>query len=247
MSGGIYFCKQLMKRGSGLCCSLLSFFYNLVIDFTYPAFCLLCDKSLSENEDLVCHDCWESLPWLDSCFVPATVLLKCDPSFLFLDSSFALCEYTPQVQKLIHFMKYRGLKKLAFYFGRVVGDYLNKELAFTVDALVPVPLHRKRQSERGYNQAYLLCTAIAEKCSIPVYGYLLERVRYTASQVNMNREERMENVFNAFQLIAGPGSQLKTVALVDDVLTTGSTLNECARILKKAGVEKVICISIARV
>lgn len=113
------------------------------------------------------------------------------------------------------------------------------------DLIVPVPLHPARQRERGFNQAALLAELLSCKISIPARP-VLERVRYTTTQTAFDRAERMENLHGAFRLRKNADVQQLRVLLVDDVLTTGSTLSECARVLKKAGAASVYAVTAAR-
>jgi ComF family protein len=111
--------------------------------------------------------------------------------------------------------------------------------------IIPVPLHPTRQRERGFNQASLLAELLSAEVSIPS-KLLLERVRYTTTQTALDRAERMENLHNAFRLRKNMDVRGLRVLLIDDVLTTGSTLNECARILKRAGAISVHAATAAR-
>src|SRR5205823_5404499 len=111
--------------------------------------------------------------------------------------------------------------------------------------IVPVPLHPTRQRERGFNQAMLLARSLSPRTSLPVVP-ALERVRYTTTQTAFDRAERMENLRNAFRLRPRRDVRGSRVLLVDDVLTTGSTLSECARVLKQAGASSVYAATAAR-
>ena len=113
------------------------------------------------------------------------------------------------------------------------------------DLVVPVPLHPARLRERGFNQAELLAKILAQKINIPL-GCALERIRYTTTQTALDRSERMENSHNAFRLRKNTDVRGLRVLLIDDVLTTGSTLSECARVLKRAGANSVHAATAAR-
>jgi ComF family protein len=151
------------------------------------------------------------------------------------------------VRKLIHEFKYDQRA----YLRHVVGDWLGDLLKdgrvdpAQFDVLVPVPLHPAKQRERGFNQALLLARSFSARTAIPVH-LALERVRYTKTQTAFDRAERMQNLRNAFRLRAGRDVQGLRVLLVDDVLTTGSTLSECARVLKKSGASSVDAATAAR-
>jgi ComF family protein len=118
-----------------------------------------------------------------------------------------------------------------------------RDLSF--DVIVPVPLHAARQRERGFNQAQLLAELLSARTSIPTKP-LLERIRYTTTQTALDRAERIENLHNAFRLRKKADVQALRVLLVDDVLTTGATLSECARVLKRAGALSVYAAIVAR-
>ena len=133
-------------------------------------------------------------------------------------------------------------------FGQTVAGHLaeNDELQKPI-CLLPVPLHARRLQERGYNQSLLLARAIAGKLdNMMLCENVLTRVRYTLPQAKMNREERLKNVRNAFVVQNKQILKDRVVALVDDVMTTGSTLNECARVVRQADAKAVFSITIAR-
>jgi ComF family protein len=113
------------------------------------------------------------------------------------------------------------------------------------DIIVPVPLHPTRQRERGFNQAALLAELLSTRISIPCKR-VLKRIRYTTTQTALDRAERMENLHNAFRLRKNADVRGLHVLLIDDVLTTGSTLSECARVLKRAGAISVHAATAAR-
>jgi ComF family protein len=113
------------------------------------------------------------------------------------------------------------------------------------DLVIPVPLHPARLRERGFNQAELLAKILAQKINIPL-GCALERIRYTTTQTAFDRVERMENLRGAFRLRKKIGVRGLHVLLVDDILTTGSTLSECARVLREAGARSVYAVTAAR-
>jgi ComF family protein len=113
------------------------------------------------------------------------------------------------------------------------------------DVIVSVPLHPTRQRERGFNQAQLLAELLSARISVPC-KLVLERIRYTTTQTALDRAERMENLHNAFRLRKNADVRGLNVLLIDDVLTTGSTLSECARVLKRAGANCVYAATAAR-
>ncbi len=216
------------------------------IDFVYPPLCLLCDQLLQPDEKLVCTLCFAHLPLRVDSDVPADVCrlrLNHPPHF---ERCLALYDYGPAVQKLIHFFKYQGGRALALPFGQALGGSLSASCA-AVDALMPVPLHRSRLRDRGYNQSELLAREAGLCSGVPVWSDVLVRRKTTRSQARMNRQQRLQNLRDAFRVTQPERVAGCRIALVDDVLTTGHTLDECARVLLDAGAAAVITLTIARV
>jgi competence protein ComFC len=219
---------------------------SLPFDFIYPPLCLLCDDYLQAGEELVCRPCFRRLPQLQDPDVPATALrtpLRHPPCF---DRAIALYDYQESTGTIIHFFKYNGGRSLARPLGQALGQAL-LDGGYEVRALVPVPLHASRLRERGYNQSELLARAMAAATGIPVWPQGLRRVVATPPQARMGRQKRLRNLRGAF--IAPDPERLAegSFVLVDDVLTTGHTLDECARVMMSHGAERVIAATIARV
>ncbi len=151
-------------------------------------------------------------------------------------------------QKLVHSLKYDAITKFGIELGRDIGAMMKGQTDVSViGALVPVPLHKLKQRERGYNQSESLCQGIAQVLHRPVALSLVKRLKNTVSQTHLSAEERNQNVGDAFEvspldrhLVHG-----KTLLIVDDVITTGSTIQSVARVLKSAGAAKVIAASAA--
>jgi len=151
------------------------------------------------------------------------------------------------VRDVIHEFKYNRQMHLRHLVARWLRAALDDERLrdFRFAVIVPVPLHPARQRERGFNQASLLAQLLSTHTSIPCKP-LLKRIRYTTTQTALDRSERMENLHNAFRLRKNADVRGLRVLLIDDVLTTGSTLSECARVLKRAGAISVHAATAAR-
>jgi ComF family protein len=162
-------------------------------------------------------------------------------------SSCYLFEKDASLQTVLHLLKYSGMASLGVRLGRDIGERIRTDPLFRdATALVPVPLHRFKRRERGYNQAELLCRGITETTGIPGAASLIVRKRHTISQTHLSLEERTDNVRGAFSAAAGAVSQKGAVIiLVDDVITTGSTILECAEVLRGMGAERVLAASAA--
>lgn len=165
----------------------------------------------------------------------------------FFDELRAPYLYEGPVMDAIHLFKYGGRTGIAEPFGTLMSEYLNKWQNDLPDLLIiPVPLHRKRLRERKFNQSLLIARQVSEKSDNGLDFLTLRRTRETKPQTGLKRNERQKNVRRAFALKDPMNVKGRTILLVDDVATTGSTLNECARVLKKAGVKTVLCLVFAR-
>ena len=193
----------------------------------------------------MCSSCWSALPRLSNPMVAVeTMELPLQAHF---NRSFAVFEYSDAVQKLVHTMKYKGMSHLAARIGDQLAEACSSENATQgIDMLVPVPLHAVRFRERGYNQAELLARQVGTALDVEL-AHALRRVRNTNQQAKFSREQRQENVKDAFKLAKGADVDGKSIALVDDVLTTGSTLSECAKQLASAGAAEVLALTIVRI
>jgi competence protein ComFC len=151
------------------------------------------------------------------------------------------------VRTLIHQFKYSRQVHLRHLLGRMLAEgFRDERLAdLRPDAIVPVPLHPTRKREREFNQAEMLAALAGCRLGLPVEDALL-RTRYTQTQTHYHREERLGNLLGAFALRPGVRVRGRVIALVDDVLTTGSTADACARVLRAAGASAVVVITVAR-
>lgn len=166
-----------------------------------------------------------------------------------LSFDFATSAYRSRgaVRELVHNFKYNKQFHLRHVLGRMLceGFADARVRPLGVDAIVPVPLHPAREREREFNQSAVLAAVAAKKLQVPVLD-CLKRVRYTLTQTHFHREERFENLGGAFALKGRCDLGGRNLALVDDVLTTGSTAHACARVLKDAGASAVVVITVAR-
>jgi len=135
-------------------------------------------------------------------------------------------------QNLLHDLKYRGNRRAGLYLGRLLGQELKHTSLSDCDLMVPVPLHRHRLRQRGYNQSELIARGASEITGIPVAGRFIRRHRYQRSQTSMNRQERFENMARAFTLCDHSGDlHEKKILIIDDIVTTGATLEVCSQLL----------------
>ncbi len=152
--------------------------------------------------------------------------------------------YGEAVAEAIHLFKYSGKADWAVPLGRLMASRVGE--FGSVDAIVPVPLHPRRLREREFNQSLLLAWEVGKRCGAPVLADHLRRLRWTKPQVELSGGERRKNVRRAFGVHNTHGIQGRSILVVDDVLTTGATVNECAHALKRAGARKVFILTLAR-
>jgi ComF family protein len=242
------------KPAAGILKTCLSVLYRGAIlpvrDFIYPPVCLTCDAMLAGGEERVCARCWNSIPGIEPGHPVWTELaakLRAEGVVQDLLSCY-LFEKEGKLQEILHLLKYKGMSSLGELLGREVGKrmLLNPEFR-SPDSLIPVPLNKLKQRERGYNQADAICRGISAETRIRVEGSLLIRRRYTESQTELDRAQRRENVRGAFALSPKRAREVKgrCIVLVDDVITTGSTMSACASELLKNGAERVLAVSAA--
>ncbi len=166
-----------------------------------------------------------------------------------IDESYYIFDYQKDrlAKKLIHSLKYQFIKEMADVLGvTLANERLNfKKMMF--DAIVPIPLHRRRLRERGFNQSYLIAQKISELTEKPILADVIKRKIYRRAQMEVkNREARIKNTQNIFECIEHRVFDKKVILLVDDVATTGATLKECARVLKNAGAGKILSFTLAQ-
>ena len=221
-----------------------------IIDFIYPPVCCICEKLTVREELPVCSHCWKTF----------TTVSPSHPTWIEIKSKFTsggnvsdilscyLFEPDGKLQEVIHCLKYKEMKSLGIRLGNDIGCALTANPEFSrADYLIPVPLHSCKKRERGYNQSELICAGIRQKFPMPVLFSVIQRIRNTQSQTELTLEERILNVENAFEMrkkiryfVKG-----KIFIIVDDVITTGSTINACAEELISHGAQKVLAVSAA--
>ncbi|WP_025764078.1 ComF family protein [Dyadobacter tibetensis] len=210
------------------------------VDLLFPRCCEACDIPLVGNEALICTACRISLPRVG----PGSLYAEqASNRFLHIPEvksagAFLLFAKRGKTQRLLHALKYRGAKDLGIAIGRMFGEemLLNGEMP-PVTLIVSVPLHARKRRQRGYNQSELIAEGISQAIGVPWSAELLVRRKFTETQTGKDRLERRENVEGVFEI--GNFQDCKEVMLVDDVLTTGATLEACVLVLVAAGVKKV--------
>jgi ComF family protein len=218
-------------------------------DFIYPPVCFICHEALNPDDDRICQSCWGKCPVIDRDHSTYQSLrAKFDDGGSISDfMSCFLFEKEGVFQEIVHLLKYRGMKTVGVQLGTKIGEKMREEGFPCADYLIPVPLHRRKKRERGYNQSECICKGISRVTGIPVNASLIRRIKDTQSQTQLNLEQRKENVSDAFQIDPCylPLIQDNIFILVDDVMTTGATIQECARVLLQFKAKKVFAASAA--
>jgi ComF family protein len=199
-----------------------------------PPVCYFCDQLLPGNRRIICEDCWRSMEPAGAQFISQMVDRVPERAFGRL---FSIFRFTDTFQQLIHLLKYERHTTLAVYFARQAATAFPSLQSSGYHLIVPVPLHPTRYREREYNQSMLFANALAAKLHISASDRILARTRSTVSQTTLNRRERIANVSAAFSVTESPAG--KNILLVDDIFTTGSTVNACAIALNAAGCSRV--------
>jgi ComF family protein len=220
-----------------------------ILNLLFPVTCVVCRAQVLERRwGAACPECWSLLeplapPFCPQCGEPAPAIEglcgRCRKGEYVFDFARSAFFFTDTLREIIHHLKYAERVSLAKFLGDILKACLERE-PFSGGIVIPVPLHRARERERGFNQAEL----IAARLGRSMETRLLRRRKNTPSQTGLSRSERKRNLSGAFEV---RGRVAGTVILVDDVYTTGSTMNEIARTLKRAGAERVEVLTVARV
>lgn len=214
--------------------------------------CILCGVPVESATDRFCLPCYAELPLQPAgvcscCGAPepgAAVCARCYPRAPAFDSCLSGCIYRYPVDLMIKKLKYRARLDLAHALAQPLLETAGRGLEVAPDCLLPVPLHRARLRSRGFNQAREIARVLSQRLSLPVDDQLLRRHRPTAQQFELRPEQRAKNVSGAFSLLKT--MDYKNIAIVDDVLTTGATAHELARLLKRHGAQNVQVWCLAR-
>jgi len=227
----------------------------MLLDWIYPPACISCRKLLPLNKRgrFICEPCGNlfepiTAPFCEKCGAPvqeeATQCASCfGKNFIFAQNRSAFT-YDELIRDIIHQMKFRNKKRaaqgLAELWATQVPDFFSQK-NFTI---IPMPMHPKKQSERGFNQAEIFAAALSGKIGFPSENILI-RTHDTPPQAGLHPSQRAENVKDVFAIRKNENVEGKNFILADDIFTTGASLNECARTLKNEGASEIICMTFA--
>jgi ComF family protein len=212
-------CDEIVVPYGGLICKICEESLHFLSDPT----CLKCGKSL-ENEDTYCYDC-----------------LKQNH---FFSRGYALFPYELVSDSLYRF-KYKNRPEYGIYYGRAIAKHFYEVIkSMKPEGIIPVPLHIKKERKRGYNQAQIIADEIGKLLEIKVFTNLIKRTKYTTPQKELDHVARQNNLKKAF-IISESVVKLRSIIIIDDIYTTGSTINAMAKILQDVGVKNIYFITIA--
>ena len=200
----------------------------------YPHVCTGCGSDLLQDDNLLCLKCIHNLPHTNFAALANNQIEKDFWGRIKLTAAYSQFYFSKEflIQHLIHQLKYRGDAKIGFYLGEIMGKtLLNSNRFSSIDALIPLPLYAGKEHKRGYNQATIICNGISSVMNIPVLNCAVIRQHATETQTRKHRTERWENVKHSFKVAKENELTGKHLLLVDDVVTTGATLEACGNVI----------------
>ncbi|MFO7622229.1 MAG: ComF family protein [Bacteroidales bacterium] len=218
------------------------------ISLLFPRLCFACGDHLLRNEKIICTGCYVEIPRTNYHLSDDNPVARLFWGRCLIEKAAAFSFYTrgSRISKLIHNLKYNGIREIGPELGRIYALTLGSS-GFTqgMDIIIPVPLHPSRQRQRGFNQSDSIALGVSEVTGLPLCSNLVSRVSVSGTQTRRSRYERWTNVEGIFN-VTDPGKVAgRHVLLVDDVITTGSTIESCAGELLKIGGVKVSVVALA--
>ncbi len=219
-----------------------------ILDFLFPRHCVVCNTTLSIHEKSICTSCLLHLPRTDYHLVEHSPLEKFFWTQFPIEKAVSFFHHDGnKVRSIIYALKYHANPNTGIDIGHIYAQELQAESDFfsTIDCIIPMPLHWMRQLKRSYNQSYYIAKGISQSTSIPIYNNVVKRIKNNPSQTQKNHTERKTNVANIFKLTNPTKIAGKHILLIDDVVTTGSTITSCAIELSKAPNVRISILTLA--
>lgn len=229
----------------------MNWLYDVWDDFLsllFPRICYGCGNHLLRNEDILCTECYVVIPRTNYHIQKDNPVSQIFWGRCLIESAAAFSYYNKgsRIRNLIHSLKYKGIKEIGFELGRIYGLML-KPSGFTenIDMIIPVPLHPAKKRSRGFNQSEVISSGLADTTGLPVNTTSFERVLASSTQTKRSRYDRWVNVEGIFRVSDPDSLKGRHILLVDDVITTGSTMESCVNELLKVEGVKVSVVAIA--
>ena len=211
---------------------------NAFISLLFPNQCLVCKEGESFSPDPICLDCLQHM-------TPLPIWNRVQELTVNdgIDIALSGWDFGDELRTAIHSLKYEERARVGFFLGELLGDQLQKKPIQELDYLIPVPLHPVKFRDRGFNQARWIADGLGKAVQKPVRTKLMKRIKHTISQTTLDKKERLNNMKKAFKINRNVTD--KNIGIVDDVLTTGSTISSMASILKDAGAKTIVALTVA--
>lgn len=236
---------------------MLKIFVQTGVEILYPSTCAICGQVPDRTNDekvYACEKCIKKLLYIESprclkCGKPVDndeteICYDCSRTKHLYSQGVGVWAYTNEIKQSIYRFKYHNKREYGEFYGQEIKKQYGSIIqGWGADVLVPVPLHKSKLRKRGYNQAEIIAVSLGEKMGIPVAPDVLCRKKKTSAQKELNDKERLKNLENAF-IITDNDVKYNKVILVDDIYTTGTTIDACARVLMEAGVKEVYYVSL---
>lgn len=226
---------------------------NLFLDILYPRRCPVCHEITVPFGKKICNVCRKKLKPISGprCFCCSKPLSMSEQEYCrdcmkirHFNQGLGIFSYSSLLQDSLFKLKYGKRQEYGTFYGEFAAYYSRDKIEkWKIDFIIPIPLHHRRMEKRGYNQAAVIATALGKKLKLPVEDKILKRRKNTKPQKELNHHERQENMKNAF--IVRKKLNGGNILLVDDIYTTGSTIEEAAKVLKKAGAAKIFFLTVA--
>ena len=223
-------------------------FWHRLLDLISPRACVICGRRLSISEEVICGTCDLHLPRTGYASNPYdNEMAKRFYGRIPIERAAALFFYEggSEVSRIIFQLKYHGHPEIGVEMGRrTAAEWTESDFFDGIDAIVPVPLARKRERERGYNQSMEIARGVAEVTGLPVWSRVVRRKKFSGSQTHLGQLGRLENVAEAFELIDGDMLRGKHILIIDDIVTTGATIHACVNAMKSVEGLRVSVLSL---
>ena len=227
----------------------------MLLDLLFPRRCPICEEIIKKKNKYICDKCKDKItynvePVCKKCGKSITTFEKeycraCCTKNYYFDMGVSVFKHKADIKKSIYRFKYSNKREYKdFYINELLKKHIRTIKYWDADVIIPVPLHKNKKIKRGFNQAEILAKELGKRLNIEVNKELLVRDKNTSPQKELSLDKRKKNLEKAFKLTCGI-VQYKKIILVDDIYTTGNTMNFCAKELKKAGVKKVYFVTLS--
>lgn len=212
--------------------------FKTFLDIVLPPVCYVCGKDCSGKYGL-CEACLGKIRHISPPY--------CETKSSFVEKGWSCCYYAGTIKECVHLFKYKGYIGLADIFRDIMVNFTEKNgIHKEIDLIAPVPIYPTKKRERSYNHAEILARFLSKSFAIPIESKNLKKIKWTQSQSELDKRTRLKNVKDSFVAVDRKAFSGKNVLLVDDVYTTGATINECAKVLLEAKAGRVYSLSLAR-